>query len=422
MQGLGEYFIRASVPSPAVNVLCAEATEAEIAPMIYERWPGYVKLDPWPQPNIPSVPSWLNKTALDDVFGFGEKYNRRAPVFSKFPKPYNAVFNETINCTECDSVYVLVAPATAQDKNKTNEYTLCSLRVFLTPSCSTEYRATLTGGTIKSHCEDPTDDLAYHRTNSSAPDRVLDRNWPPVAGFWGYGIALDAGRADSNAAVTHILAQLITESATLDAKQPSIAEALAVLAGNTLLLSSIDSPFVPYWNQSRASLEKGRTESFKATIRSQDYASGGTQPWQNVFYLVLASIFALNTFCLIWFFLRNGYLTDFIEPQNLFALSLNSPPSSSTRQGGGALKGCCGAGPENREQLMTRWFINIDPDREHYYIQEGLHQPAAAAAVVSRRKETDKKTTKKKKREYELSESPTVNAYYKLSMRRNSIL
>lgn len=380
-----------------MNVLCANATEAEIAPMIYERWPGYAQLDPWPQLNIPTVPSWLNKTALDDVFGFGPKYNRRPPVFSKFPKPYNAVFNETINCTECDSVYVLVTPA-----QKTS-YMLCSLRAFLTPSCSTEYHATMIGGTIQSHCDDPKDDLAYHNTNSSAPDHDLDPNWAPVAGFWGYALALDAGRADSNAAANHILAQIIPDSPTLDARHPSIAEALAVLAGNTLLLSTVDSPFVHFWNQSHPSLEYPRTEYFKATIRSQDYASGGTQRWQNVFYLVLGSIFILSFFCLFWLFLRTGYLTDFIEPQNLFALSVNSPPSH-------ALKGSCGGGPE-KEQLLTRWFITIDPDREHYYIQEGEHQPVRKGA---------KKI--KKKREYELSESPTVNTYHKLAMRRNSIL
>lgn len=385
------------MPSPAVNVLCANATEAELAPMIYERWPGHIDNGSWPRLNIPTVPSWLNKTALDDVFGFGQKYNRRPPVFSKFPQPYNAVFNETINCTECDSVYVLLTPAI------NTSYTLCSLRVFLTPSCSTEYNATMIGGTIKSHCDDPTDNLAYHKTNSSAPDHDLDRNWPPVAGFWAYAIALDAGRADSNAALDHVLAELIPESPTLDARHPSIAEALAVLAGNTLLLSTVDSPFVHYWNQTRPSLESPRIEYFRATISTRDYASGGTQGWQNVFYLVLGSIFVLNSFCLFWLFLRKGYITDFIEPQNLFALSVNSPPGS-------ALKGSCGGGPEN-EQLMTRWFINIDPDREHYYIQEGEHQPV--------RKE--KKMTKKK-REYELTASPTVNAYHKLAMRRNSIL
>lgn len=86
---------------------------------------------------------------LYDVFGFGEKYNRRPPVFSKFPKPYNAVFNETINCAEWDSVYVLVAPA------QNISYTSCSLWKFLTPSCSTEYGAIMTGGTIKSRFDDP---------------------------------------------------------------------------------------------------------------------------------------------------------------------------------------------------------------------------------------------------------------------------
>lgn len=55
----------------------------------------------------------------------------------------------------------------------------------------------------------------YHNTNSSTPDYVLDHNWPPVAGFWGYALALDAGRADSKAAANHILTQLILKSATL---------------------------------------------------------------------------------------------------------------------------------------------------------------------------------------------------------------
>lgn len=367
--------------------------------MIYKQWPGYAQLEPWPQPNIPTVPSWLNKTALDDVFGFGEKYNRRPPVFSKFPKPYNAVFNETMNCTECDSVYVLVSPA------QNTSYMLCSLRAFLTPTCSTEYRATVMGGKIQSHCDDPRDDLAYHNTNSSAPDSALDHNWPPIAGFWGYALALDAGRADSNAANNHILAQLIPESASLDARHPSIAEALAVLVGNTLLLSTVDSPFVHFWNQSLPSLRSPRTEYFKATIRSQGYVSGGTQRWQNVFYLVLGFIFLLSCFCLFWLLIRHGYVTDFIEPQNLFALSVNSPPSH-------ALQGSCGGGPE-REQLATRWFINIDPDREHYYIQEGKHQPVVRKGVTK---------ANRKKREDMLSESPILNTYHKLAKTRNSIL
>jgi hypothetical protein len=35
LNGLGEYDIVASVPSPAINVLCASASAEELAPIIY---------------------------------------------------------------------------------------------------------------------------------------------------------------------------------------------------------------------------------------------------------------------------------------------------------------------------------------------------------------------------------------------------
>ena len=72
----------------------------EIAPLVYSTWPNAttnpLNSSNWPNSyGIPTAPSWLNQTPVDDLFGFGEKYNRRPPVFPKFPIPYNTVLNST---------------------------------------------------------------------------------------------------------------------------------------------------------------------------------------------------------------------------------------------------------------------------------------------------------------------------------------
>ena len=72
-------------------------------------------------------------------------------------------------------------------------------------------------------------------------------------------------------------------------------------------------------------LDPGIYEKFNATITSQQYTSGVTQKWQGMFYIVLALVFATNVFCLTYFCVRNGLVTDFTELQNLFSLAVNSP-------------------------------------------------------------------------------------------------
>lgn len=106
LQGDGEYHIRASVPSPALNVICANANATELAPLIYVDWlnsnktnttgvPGqWLPIAYWDNPdNLSPVNSslpegWntapnLNTTVLDDVFGWGmdQPTPRRTPTF-----------------------------------------------------------------------------------------------------------------------------------------------------------------------------------------------------------------------------------------------------------------------------------------------------------------------------------------------------
>ncbi|CAL3966202.1 unnamed protein product [Diplocarpon coronariae] len=58
---------------------------------------------------------------------------------------------------------------------------------------------------------------------------------------------------------------------------PSVAQALAVMAGSTLLTSSNDASFYHFWNYTADILRPGVYETFNASITSQQYTSGVTQ-------------------------------------------------------------------------------------------------------------------------------------------------
>ena len=202
----------------------------------------------------------MNKTNLDDVFAFGIKYNRSHPTFSRLPNPNNTVIGETVQ--HGDSLYILAAAPES-------DYVMCSFRVFLSPNCSTRYNASQQGGALYSHCEDKYDQFRYDYDNPNAPTGFLNQDWVNVADSWAHAISLGDGVADFNASNARLLTQLIPTRYTLDPLLPSIAEALAVLAGCTLLISSLDSPFVHYWNHTTPNLTIPEPQSFKALIQSK---------------------------------------------------------------------------------------------------------------------------------------------------------
>lgn len=179
---------------------------------------------------------------------------------------------------------------------------------------------------------------------------------------------LDGGTYYNNASNARILTQLALADPSLPAGLPSMAEALAVYASSTLTTGAIDTPFSHVWPYSRPSLDApGHLHAFNASVRTQQYTSGHVAPWQTVFYAVLALVLAVNLFCLVYFFLRSGFVTDFTEPQNLFALAVNSPPSIQ-------LKGSCGAGPEKRD-LVVPWRVAYAPSAHHYFFEEANDRP-----------------------------------------------
>lgn len=190
------------------------------------------------------------------------------------------------------------------------------------------------------------------------------------------GLSLNDGTFDGNGSNPRLLTQLILTSPELNRALPSMAEALAVMAGCTLLQSATDAPFVEFWNYSLTSLTPGQYQSFNASVRAQQYASGGTQNYQNAFYLVLFAVFIMNVAALVYFAVHREWYTDFSDPTNLFSLAVNSPPSKE-------FAGSCGGGPEG-EQFKVSWKLNSDS--EHVYLESQEKGETEASPGLRRRR------------------------------------
>ena len=173
---------------------------------------------------------------MDDLFGFDEVQIH--PIFPNFPQPYNTVLNYSKIWGQ-ESVYLLAT-------SPTGKYTMCSMRVALSPNCSTEYSASVSGGSLTSHC-DRDNALAYIKSEPKAPHGIWEKDWVNVASEWETSLSLNTGIVNEDGANARLLTQLIPTSGTLDPSLPSISEALAVLAGGTLVLSSLDSPFIHWY-------------------------------------------------------------------------------------------------------------------------------------------------------------------------------
>jgi hypothetical protein len=118
-------------------------------------------------------------------------------------------------------------------------------------------------------------------------------------------------------------------------------------------------------NYSMPILEEAQTQYFRASVRAQQYASGGVDDASKGWIIVLLLVFVMNIFVLTYFLFHRGLVTDFSEPPNLFALAVNSPPSH-------VLAGSCGGGPEGK-QYMVNWFVNHEG--EHLYMEPGEKHP-----------------------------------------------
>ncbi|TVY73150.1 hypothetical protein LSUE1_G006034 [Lachnellula suecica] len=373
LAGLGQYSLQASVVSPVVNVLCINMNKTELAPLVYVTWPNATTTNvstvpgqkmAWPgyegDSQVLPGKQYANSTVVDDLFWWGEKYGRQPPIFPMYPIDYNTLTN--ITSPYSDSVYLLVKSP------NTTDYTMCQMRSFVTPSCSTHYNVSGTaGGHLEALCEDPTDKMAYSKSTTDAPT-VKSTDWRNVAAGWMLAVSLNTGITNSNASTSRQLSQFVIPTPVsgdvkLNATLPSLSEYLAVMVGSTLLSSTTLSTYYHYWNWTEPDLPDPVYLPFNASLTSQQYASGPTQRWEGIFYVPLLLVFVTNVFCLVYLFLRPGLVTDYTEPQNLFALAINSPPSQ-------ALDGSCGAGPRGN-QLNADWHVKQDQTSGHVYMADG---------------------------------------------------
>ena len=352
--------MNATVISPAVHVLCVDMAEHELQPLVYEEWPNSEKpfnASNWPSQTANFSVGWINHTNVDELFGFSP--DRPPPVFPTIPLPYNIVLNETGNYP--DALYILAAaPVKDQDQGPPSEmyYTMCSLSSTLESSCSTIFHYTSSGGNMTTDC-DENNGMAYHSTKM--PNR--EKEWVSVAGQWALAIGLKDGISNGDASNARLLTQLIPKTYDLNSTLPSIAEALVVLAGCTLLVSAVDAPLD---DEGIGSLPKNISKDpilreFQAQLRVSNYASGATMPWQNIFFLVLFPVFIFNVFCLaytIYLARAREMVPDYIEPQSLFTLALKSPPSQEISEIFDRELG--------REQVTKKWHIRKDSNYQSF--------------------------------------------------------
>ncbi|KAF2267300.1 hypothetical protein CC78DRAFT_87220 [Lojkania enalia] len=252
----GIYFLRASVPSPVMHVLCANMEKEELAPIVYDEWHNNETVDINNWPILSSNVSTKNTTKVDKLFGWTKKDDVSRldypPVFARLPMPFNTIMNHTSFPWGRDTIYLLGQGGADATKNYEGQYFLCQVKVSMTPFCSTEYNATGSGGSMGAYCEDENDNMAYIKSLSNATQNLRVSDWKDIGFDWSNSMSLNTGIMDANASNSRLLTQLILQKNNdgdydLSPALPSPAEALAVMSGCTILMGALDTPFVEFW-------------------------------------------------------------------------------------------------------------------------------------------------------------------------------
>lgn len=236
----GTYSLRASVPSPVMNILCANMNKTELEPIVYESWPGNhenVTGHNWTTELLQANATTKNTTVVDELFGWktdnDKKFDDYPPVFPRFPAPFNTVMNHSSWGWGRQSIYLLGAGGGSALEGI---YVVCKIHVTLTSKCSTQYNATGSGGSMEALCEDKDPQMAYIYSNSSEPESYGLADWRDVGFDWANSMSLNAGIDDGAASNARLLTQLILDKNdhgeyNLNPSLPSPAEALAVMSG-----------------------------------------------------------------------------------------------------------------------------------------------------------------------------------------------
>jgi hypothetical protein len=249
----GTYSLKASVPSPVVNVLCVNMNEDELKPIVYETWSEeVVNITTWRSPGLMDNATTNATTKVDEIFEWntGDRASL-PPVFPKYPKPFNTIMNHTAVPWGRGAIYLLGrgGPNDA-GVNMTDTFVVCRVSVWITPDCTTQYNARSGGGSMEAHCEDKADNMAYIKRNPDAVTINRVGNWMDIGFDWSNALSLQTGIMDGDASNSRLLTQLMLSPENKDPENfqvdlspalPSMGEALAVMSGCTLLKSKFIS-------------------------------------------------------------------------------------------------------------------------------------------------------------------------------------
>lgn len=203
------------MPSPVLNVLCANLAEDELKPLIFR--PGnrsvtdlsYIR--DWPM-NLDFGPlnAYKVPTVVDELFEWGAKYEQHPPVFPRYPAPYNSILNTTFDYGRNAAYFLSNAPpASAWPHIEDRPYVLCKLQTYSTSSCFTRAFASAGKTTLTAICENNAPHLrTYSHISPLAPSgpSAIYRDWPTVGTHMLTSIALNTGISDANASISRLLA------------------------------------------------------------------------------------------------------------------------------------------------------------------------------------------------------------------------
>jgi hypothetical protein len=121
LDGVGEYNVRASVVSPAINIVCANMNASELSPLIYVDWPNAkTNSSDYPgqkfawsgwqdEAQLQPGEDYLNSTVVDDIFGWRTTKNGLATQPPVFPMVCRSpsLFTTEANCCSCQLPTIL---------------------------------------------------------------------------------------------------------------------------------------------------------------------------------------------------------------------------------------------------------------------------------------------------------------------------
>ncbi|KAH7091921.1 hypothetical protein FB567DRAFT_226616 [Paraphoma chrysanthemicola] len=347
----GSFSLDAFVAHPALNALCITANRSELAPIVYETWPGAIlpntTANPrefWPDMAYSGSNGNMqanNDTALDTLFGWRNVENDEdqisaRPVFYKYPLPGNTIANHTTSIADRTEIYILSSrPSDRRTKfdNQTESYVLCSLRMGMMNTCITRYSESVSGKQLDAVCN------STEKTRFSEPPAFLPKPaWRGIATDVINALDLNSGVVDGNSSYSRVLTQFPLREIGFLGGMPSPAEALLSLSTCTVLELTDSFSYNLRWD----GIPRGETrvrQAFEGTLRITQYMSGGETNAQRAFLGVLGFVFVINLFILVYLglFLRVRLITDLCEPLALFIVGHNSPPGnlfrSSYREG-----------------------------------------------------------------------------------------